>query len=113
MENVKDPENHVQGVLDRVKKEHLRKTYNVTEWTDVEDFLEKLAIASGRLLKGGEPDIKTAAKMVLNDFQRGKLPFYVLPPGVEMNEVGDDEQVRAFLLNSSTFYRFRPKFAHF
>jgi len=29
----------------------------------------------------GEPDIPTAAKIILNDFQRGKLPYFVRPPG--------------------------------
>lgn len=35
----------------------------------------------GKLLRGAEPDINTAAKMVLNDWQRGKLPFYIPPEG--------------------------------
>ena len=30
--------------------------------------------------QGGEPDVNTVAKMVLNDFQRGKLPHFVKPP---------------------------------
>ena len=51
------------------------------QWQDAEDFLTKLAQASGKLLKGGEPDLNTAAKMVLYDWQRGKIPFFVLPPG--------------------------------
>jgi nuclear GTP-binding protein len=38
----------------------------------------------GKLLKGREPDIVTAARIVLNDWQRGKLPFYVPPPGFEV-----------------------------
>merc|ERR1711860_249012 len=38
----------------------------------------------GKLLKGGEPDVNTVAKMVLNDWQRGKIPFFVPPPGCEM-----------------------------
>ena len=33
------------------------------------------------ILQKGEPDIKTAAKIILNDFQRGKIPYYVRPPG--------------------------------
>lgn len=93
MENVKDPENHVQGVLDRVKPEHLRKHYNVDVWTDAEDFMTKVALACGRLLKGGEPDFGTVAKMVLNDFQRGRLPYYIRPPGCTESEAGEDEQV--------------------
>ena len=30
-------------------------------------------------MKGGEPDLNTAARMVLQDFQRGRLPFFSLP----------------------------------
>jgi nuclear GTP-binding protein len=45
--------------------------------------LEKMAQRTGKLLKGGEPDISTVAKMVLNDWQRGKLPFFVKPPELE------------------------------
>lgn len=32
---------------------------------------------AGWLLKGGEPDKNAVARMVLNDWQRGKLPFFV------------------------------------
>lgn len=35
--------------------------------------------------QGGEPDIGTAAKMVLNDFQRGKIPYFVQPPASEVS----------------------------
>jgi len=92
VENVKDPENHVQGVLDRIKAEHLKRTYMIDDWTDVEDFLAKVATKSGRLLKKGEPDICAAAKMVLNDFQRAKLPYFVRPPGCEMDPRTKDDQ---------------------
>ncbi|KAJ1360835.1 Nucleolar GTP-binding protein 2 [Parelaphostrongylus tenuis] len=83
VENVKDPENHVQGVLDCVKAEHLKKHYGIDDWEDVEDFMTKIATKQGRLLKGGEPDITAIAKCILNDFQRGKLPYFVVPPGCE------------------------------
>lgn len=32
------------------------------------------------MIKGGEPDIDSVAKIVLNDFQRGRLPYFVKPP---------------------------------
>ncbi len=57
-----------------------RRAYKVKEWTDAEDFLAQLARLSGKLLKGGEPDLNTAARMVLYDWQRGKIPFFTLPP---------------------------------
>lgn len=43
-----------------------------------------MAVRAGRLLKKGEPDIACVARMVLNDWQRGKLPFYIVPPGFEV-----------------------------
>ena len=58
-----------------------RRAYKIKQWHDAEDFLTRLAQVSGKLLKGGEPDLNTAAKMVLYDWQRGKIPFFVLPPG--------------------------------
>lgn len=80
VENIQTPEDHIPEVLRRVKEEYLLKTYKIEPWTDSIDFLERFARRSGRLLKGGEPDISTVAKMVLNDFQRGKLPYFVKPP---------------------------------
>lgn len=39
--------------------------------------------------QGGEPDLTTAAKMVLHDWQRGKIPFFVPPP--QQSEDGASE----------------------
>ena len=83
VENVAQPEQHIAEVLRRVRADHLQKTYRVDTWTDGLDFLEKLARRCGRLLKGGEPDIGQVARMVLNDWQSGKLPYFVKPPGGE------------------------------
>lgn len=83
VELINDPEDYIKVVLERVRPEYIAKTYKVSDWNSPTEFLEKLAIRSGKLLKKGEPDIKIVARMVLNDWQRGKLPFYVLPPGFE------------------------------
>jgi len=34
----------------------------------------------GRLLKGGEPDLDGVAKVVLSDWVRGRIPYFVPPP---------------------------------
>lgn len=34
----------------------------------------------GRLLKGGEPDVDGVAKIMLSDWVRGRIPFFVPPP---------------------------------
>jgi len=98
VEMVKDPEDYVTAVLGRVKKQYIERTYKVSDWENTTDFLEKVAQRSGKLIKGGEFDINTVAKMILNDWQRGKLPFFVPPPGCEMEprpakgEEGDAEE---------------------
>lgn len=83
VELVNNPEDYIATVLERVRPEYIKKTYHVDEWSSPTDFLEKLAMRSGKLLKKGEPDITIVARIVLNDWQRGKLPFYVCPPGFE------------------------------
>ncbi|CAG5127490.1 unnamed protein product, partial [Candidula unifasciata] len=83
VEKVNQPEDYVQAVLDRVKKEYVHKTYGVENWESPEDFLEQVARKCGRLLRGGEADISTVAKNVLNDYQRGKIPYFVRPPESE------------------------------
>ncbi|KAL7393973.1 hypothetical protein ABVT39_018612 [Epinephelus coioides] len=87
VEKIKNPEEHIGAVLERAKPEYIQKTYRIPTWNSAEDFLEKLAFRSGKLLKGGEPDLSTVSKMVLNDWQRGRIPFFVKPPGPE----GDQE----------------------
>ncbi|NWU82089.1 NOG2 protein, partial [Onychorhynchus coronatus] len=88
VEKIKSPEDHISAVLERAKPEYIRKTYKIDSWRDTEDFLEKLAARTGKLLKGGEPDLQTVSKMVLNDWQRGRIPFFVKPPNAEPGEPG-------------------------
>nr|XP_013009518.2 nucleolar GTP-binding protein 2 [Cavia porcellus] len=84
VEKIKTPEDHIGAVLERAKPEYISKTYKIDSWENAEDFLEKLAFRTGKLLKGGEPDLQTVGKMVLNDWQRGRIPFFVKPPNAEM-----------------------------
>ena len=62
-------------------------------------------------VQGGEPDHMTAAKMVLHDWQRGKIPFFVPPPrlveestteepnvnGIDTEDAGDSNKASAAL----------------
>jgi len=80
VENVPDAIDHIEPILKRVKKNYLMNTYGISDWVDTEDFLTQFARKSGKLLKGGEADIRTVAKMMLNDWQRGKVPYFIAPP---------------------------------
>jgi nuclear GTP-binding protein len=72
---------YIGELLARVNHKHIVRTYGIPEWEDANDFCEKLARKSGKLLKKGEPDLNTVGRMVLCDFQRGKLPWFTQPPG--------------------------------
>jgi len=80
VENLDCPEQYIPALFKRTRKEYLERTYGIFDYTDDTDFLEKFAIKSGKLLKKAEPDISTVAKMILNDWLRGKIPYFVPPP---------------------------------
>ncbi|KAI5457962.1 NUC091 domain-containing protein [Mariannaea sp. PMI_226] len=89
VEKVEHPEQYIQAVLNRVKQSHMEKTYDMKGWTNSTEFLELLARKAGRLLRGGEPDLDGVAKMVLNDFMRGKIPWFTPAPVAEGKEEGN------------------------
>ncbi|XP_017146136.1 nucleolar GTP-binding protein 2 [Drosophila miranda] len=91
VELVTNPEDYVDTVLQRVRKEYIAKNYKIDDWTSPKHFLEQLAQKSGKLLKGGEPDVTVTSRMVLNDWQRGKLPFYVPPEGFATPKSHEDK----------------------
>ena len=80
-ERLEAPAEYVPALLARTKREYLTKTYGMEEWADSHDFLCRLAVKSGRLLKGGEPDVTAVSKQLLQDWQRGRIPYYAVPPG--------------------------------
>lgn len=88
VENVENSEQYIAAVLKKTKPQHIERTYDVRGFGTATEFLELLARKGGRLLKGGEADVDGAAKMVLNDFLRGKIPWFTPPPTVEGQEEG-------------------------
>merc|ERR1711983_332310 len=84
VEHLEAPEDYIAEILTRCKQKYVSRTYKIFSWKDHIDFLEQLAKKSGRLGKGGEPDLNAVSKVVLNDWTRGKLPFFTPPPGCMM-----------------------------
>lgn len=104
VEALPTPSDHVPVLMERVKPLYLSRTYDIplpspddltVSW-DPEVFLDKLARMKGRLLKGGEPDIEGVAKIVLSDWVRGRIPFFVPPPErpEELNEAEERKRKR-------------------
>ena len=86
VENVENPEQYIAAVLEKTKPQHIERTYDIKGFNNATQFLELLARKGGRLLKGGEADVDGVAKMVINDFLRGKIPWFTPPPVVEGQE---------------------------
>ena len=84
VEHLDSPDDYVKEVLNRCKQKYVARHFKIFSWTDHIDFLEQMAKKCGRLGKGGEPDINAVSKMVLTDWNRGKLPFFTPPPGCMM-----------------------------
>ena len=92
VENLEDATEHISAILNRVKPEYIRRAYKLKSWEDAEDFLGQVARGAGKLCKGGDPDLNTAAKMVLHDWQRGKIPFFVPPPTDDEDPPEEEEE---------------------
>jgi len=88
VENLRDPESAVEALLPSIRHQYIIRSYGlkfpdnstVAPWTSTDEFLEILARRLGRLGKGGNPDLGSAARTFLTDLQRGKVPYFVPPP---------------------------------
>jgi nuclear GTP-binding protein len=99
-ERLECPEDYVPAICDAVKRQHIAAMYGLPKegndsWTTPEELLEKIALKCGRLRKGGEPCLRSSAIMLINDYQRGRLPHYVAPP--ELKEDGKKVQDTAVI----------------
>lgn len=103
VEHVSNPETYLPDLLQKCERKHLERTYQIKGWTNWEDdtlkledasaeFIELIARKQGKLLKGGEPDEHGIAKQVLNDFNRGKIPWFTAPPKDEEIRTGEDKR---------------------
>nr|CAD2172818.1 unnamed protein product [Meloidogyne enterolobii] len=71
--------------------------YNIPEFDDCDSFLALLAKRSGRMKKGGRPDLNAAAKQVLNDWNSGKLHYFTEPPEQQIVSEFQPELVSEFV----------------
>lgn len=101
VEALQTPSEHIPPLISRVKPVYLARTYNLEvpesgEPFDPDEILDKLARMKGRLLKGGEPDLDGVAKILLSDWVRGKIPYFVPPPErpEELNKVEEVKRKR-------------------
>jgi nuclear GTP-binding protein len=87
LEQIEDPEAAVDGILKRCAPEKLMSIFSIPHFTSTPEFLLHVAGRRGKLGRGGVPDRVAAARSVLGDWNSGKIPFFVLPPVDESNDL--------------------------
>ncbi|KAJ1544235.1 Guanine nucleotide-binding protein-like 3 [Nowakowskiella sp. JEL0078] len=70
----------IEYILSRCRVDQLMEIYEIPAFADTREFLIHVARQRGRLRKGGVPDIPNAARVVLQDWNAGRIPYYSIPP---------------------------------
>ena len=83
---MEDPITPIEAILQRCPQQQMCLQYNITTYTNVNDFLGLVARKLGKLTKGGIPNHDMAARIVLNDWNSGKIKYFTLPPETETKE---------------------------
>ena len=80
LENLADPIAPVESILKRCEQSIIMEKYMVPTYSSTTEFLQHLARRLGRLRKGGVPDCVGAARIILQDWNCGKISYYAQPP---------------------------------
>ncbi|KAF8402069.1 hypothetical protein HHK36_013021 [Tetracentron sinense] len=80
IEKLDDPIDPVKEILKLCSARMLITLYKLPSFDSVDDFLQKVATVRGKLKKGGIVDVEAAARIVLRDWNEGKIPYYTMPP---------------------------------
>ncbi|KAL4710532.1 hypothetical protein ACJJTC_008934 [Scirpophaga incertulas] len=78
--SLKDPVTPATAILQRANKQTLVELYSIPEFNTSQEFFASLASRMGRFKKGGVPDQEAAARILLNDWNTGKVRYYTEPP---------------------------------
>ena len=97
-EDIKEPLEVVGKILKKMTMDYFLKTYNldISILKGSELTLEKVVYLVGEKLKkykkGGIVDLDKSARIIINDWNLGKLKYYSVPPGIDKNIY--DEQIK-------------------
>ncbi|KPJ01594.1 Guanine nucleotide-binding protein-like 3-like [Papilio xuthus] len=83
--SLKDPVTPATAILQRAHKHTLVDLYCVPPFNTPQEFFASLASRMGRYKKGGVPDQEAAARILLNDWNTGKVRYFTEPPEEDTN----------------------------
>lgn len=78
---IPNPEQVACAILSLCCKTTLQRLYQLADFASPQEALRLVAARRGKLKKGGVPDVAAAARLVLGDWQEGRIPYYSEPSG--------------------------------
>jgi len=78
----------IQAILHRCPSSHLAQIYGIPMFSDVNEFLRHIAVKRGQIKQGGIAAIDQSARLVLQDWNCGKIPYYTIPPEPDTLKLG-------------------------
>ncbi|KAH9645516.1 hypothetical protein HF086_000044 [Spodoptera exigua] len=91
--SLKDPVTPATAILQRANKHTLTDLYSIPEFNTPQEFFAHLASRMGRFKKGGVPDQESAARILLNDWNTGKVRYFTLPPETPESDIHVDAKI--------------------
>lgn len=92
---VQDPYPLAADILRRASMLYFCRLYNITEFHSVDEFLAKKAQKIGRFGPGGVPDVKSAARSLIHDWNTGKIKYFTQPPEDNPSDIHLDAAIIA------------------
>ncbi|XP_021273937.1 guanine nucleotide-binding protein-like NSN1 [Herrania umbratica] len=86
IEKLDDPVGPVKEILKLCPERLLVTIYKIPGFHSVDEFLQNVATVRGKLKKGGIVDVEAAARIILHDWNEGKIPYYTMPPARNQGE---------------------------
>ncbi|OMP05171.1 hypothetical protein COLO4_09004 [Corchorus olitorius] len=80
IEKLDDPVGPVKEILKLCPERLLVTIYKIPGFQSADEFLQNVATVRGKLKKGGIVDVEAAARIILHDWNEGKIPYYTMPP---------------------------------
>ena len=90
-EDIKEPIEVVGKILKKMSQEYFLNTYNldISILKGSELTIEKIVYLVGEKMKkykkGGVVDLDKSARIIINDWNLGRLKYYSVPPGIDKN----------------------------
>nr|CAD7445190.1 unnamed protein product [Timema bartmani] len=87
VESLADPITPATAILQRANKEQMMELYDLPVYSTPEEFFSLRARRMGHIKKSGVPNIASAARGLIEDWNRGKIKYYTVPPENRDSEV--------------------------